>query len=119
MAEKKFDKQIDQGWGYTFVPNGQYPAIGNRIFSTKADAEAFLLHPTAIPGLILRVIEDSVADNNGAYLTELVNPQQGTIQPLKMTKLGSGGGSGSIEAILHTNSELLEVPALTITEQQD
>ena len=66
-----FKGQNNLGWVFTFQPNGKYPVIDNRIFATKAGAEAYIADPTssAIPGLILRVIEDTTA-NNGAYLVE-------------------------------------------------
>ena len=67
----KFISQTNLGWTFSFEANGKYPMIANRIFATKADAEAYIddttLNATAIPGLILRVIEDDEA-NNGAYL---------------------------------------------------
>lgn len=86
-TQKIFDSQINQGWGYTFVANGKYPVIGNRIFETYANAEAFLTHATAIEGLILRVTEDG--SRNGAYLTELTYDSEGHKNGLKLTKLGA------------------------------
>lgn len=67
-----FPGQNNLGWVFTFQPNGKYPVIDNRIFVSKEDALAYINDPTssAIPGLILRVIEDNDIDNNGAYLVE-------------------------------------------------
>ena len=69
----KFISQTNLGWTFAFEANGKYPMIANRIFATKAGAEAFIAdttaNATAIPGLILRVVEDTAA-NNGAYLVE-------------------------------------------------
>ena len=69
----KFINQTNLGWTFSFEANGKYPMIANRIFATKAGAEAFIAdttaNATAIPGLILRVIEDTAA-NNGPYLVE-------------------------------------------------
>lgn len=72
-VNNKFISQTNLGWTFSFEANGKYPMIANRIFATKAGAEAFIAdttaNATAIPGLILRVIEDTAA-NNGAYLVE-------------------------------------------------
>lgn len=66
----KFPTQTNLGWTFTFQPNGKYPVIDNRIFNTLEDVSTYLndLTSSAIPGLILRVINDPDPDNNGAYL---------------------------------------------------
>ena len=70
IDNNKFTNQTNLGWTFAFEANGKYPMIANRIFATKAGAETFIsTNATAIPGLILRVIEDTAA-NNGAYLVE-------------------------------------------------
>ncbi|WQJ53778.1 MAG: hypothetical protein [Wendovervirus sonii] len=62
---------VKANWGTQFNPVAQFPVIANRIFKTKAEAIAYLSDnsdsKSAIPGLILRIIGDSPA-NNGAYL---------------------------------------------------
>lgn len=58
-------------WGTQFIPTGKFPVIANRVFKTLAEAQNYLNYTSAdasaIPGLILSVIEDTIADNNGAY----------------------------------------------------
>ena len=84
----KFISQTNLGWTFAFEANGKYPVIANRIFATKAGAEAFIAdttaNATAIPGLILRVVEDTTA-NNGAYLVE----KDGETS-LKLTRIVTG-----------------------------
>ena len=86
--KNKFASQTNLGWTFSFEANGKYPMIANRIFATKAGAEAFIAdstaNATAIPGLILRVVEDTTA-NNGAYLVEK-NGESG----LKLTRIVTG-----------------------------
>jgi len=78
-----FTNQTNLGWTFSFEANGKYPIIANRIFESLADASTFMNGPTAIPGLILRVVGDTAA-HNGAYLLET----DGT--GLKMNKIMTG-----------------------------
>lgn len=86
----KFINQTNLGWTFSFEANGKYPMIANRIFATKAGAEAFIAdttaNATAIPGLILRVIEDTAA-NNGPYLVEKDSKAP---SGLKLTRIVTG-----------------------------
>ena len=86
----KFINQTNLGWTFSFEANGKYPMIANRIFATKAGAEAFIAdttaNATAIPGLILRVIEDTTA-NNGPYLVEKDSKAP---SGLKLTRIVTG-----------------------------
>ena len=66
MAEKQTLNQSNYGWYKSLEANGRYPIIAKRIYSTLVDAEGFLNDPTAIPGLIIRVVDDT-EENNGAY----------------------------------------------------
>lgn len=84
---------IKANWGTQFNPVAQFPVIANRIFKTLAEATAYLSDTSdsrsAIPGLILRVIEDSVSLNNGAYL--VVEDESATsTNKMRMTKLMTG-----------------------------
>ncbi len=86
IDNNKFTNQTNLGWTFVFEANGKYPMIANRIFETKAGAETFIKdNATAIPGLILRVIEDTTAANNGAYLVE----KNGETE-LKLTRIVTG-----------------------------
>lgn len=66
MAEKQTINQSNYGWYKSLEANGRYPIIAKRIYSTLADAQGFLNDPTAIPGVIIRVVDDT-KENNGAY----------------------------------------------------
>ena len=99
IDNNKFISQTNLGWTFAFEANGKYPMIANRIFATKAGAETFInTNATAIPGLILRVIEDTTAANNGAYLVEK-NGDTG----LKLTRIVTGtlDISGSMVDIIY------------------
>ena len=86
--KNKFINQTNLGWTFSFEANGKYPMIANRIFATKAGAETFIsTNATAIPGLILRVIEDTTAANNGAYLVEKDSKAP---SGLKLTRIVTG-----------------------------
>ena len=105
--KNKFINQTNLGWTFSFEANGKYPMIANRIFATKAGAETFIsTNATAIPGLILRVIEDTTAANNGAYLVEK-NGETG----LKLTRIVTGtlDISGSMVDIIYYEGDTTHV----------
>lgn len=107
--KNKFTNQTNLGWTFSFEANGKYPMIANRIFATKAGAETFInTNVTAIPGLILRVIEDTAA-NNGAYLVEK-NGETG----LKLTRIVTGtlDISGSMVDIIYYEGDAKHVEGL-------
>ena len=88
IDNNKFTNQTNLGWTFAFEANGKYPMIANRIFATKAGAETFInTNATAIPGLILRVIEDTTAANNGPYLVEKDSKAP---SGLKLTRIVTG-----------------------------
>lgn len=108
--KNKFTNQTNLGWTFSFEANGKYPMIANRIFATKAGAETFInTNVTAIPGLILRVIEDTTAANNGAYLVEK-NGETG----LKLTRIVTGtlDISGSMVDIIYYKGDTTHVEGL-------
>lgn len=78
---------LQVGWATQFSPTAKFPVIDKRIFHTKAEADSYLKDnsaiASAIPGLILTVIEDTTA-NNGAYLVT------GTDGNLTLKKLAEG-----------------------------
>ena len=73
MAEKKFDAQVNYGWGFSFNMTGKVPAVAKRIFDTLSDAQQYIdnVEDTAIEGLVLSVVADTDA-LNGAYFVQSV-----------------------------------------------
>lgn len=69
MAEYKFNAQVNYGWGLSLNMTGKAPAVAKRIFSTYADALAYVndYNDSAIEGLALAVFADSDATKNGLY----------------------------------------------------
>ena len=73
MAEKKFDAQVNYGWGFSFNMTGKVPAVAKRIFDTLSGAQQYIdnVEDTAIEGLVLSVVADTDA-LNGAYFVQSV-----------------------------------------------
>lgn len=69
-------KQNNKPWTLTWKASGRYPIVADRIFATLADAQAYVddtsATASATGGLILSVISDSVAKNNGVYYVKSV-----------------------------------------------
>ena len=78
MAEikKLGHNQNNYGWGTTWAANTRVPIIDKRRFETLAEAQAFVddigATATATEGLIISVIKDDVAKNNGVYYVQKV-----------------------------------------------
>ena len=74
MAEKKFDAQVNYGWGLSLNMTGKAPAVAKRIFDTYADALAYAndVNDSAIEGLVLSVVADTDITKNGLYFVKQV-----------------------------------------------
>ena len=79
-------KQNNKPWTLTWKASGRYPIVADRIFSTLADAQAYVddvsATASATGGLILSVISDEIAKNNGVYYVKSVantDPKYGDI----------------------------------------
>ena len=63
--------QSDLNWAQTFRMTLRAPAIANRIFDTLEHAQAYINDysekASAIPGILLAVVEDTDADKNGIW----------------------------------------------------
>lgn len=85
----KFPEQVNYAFPKTFDMSVAAPAIANRIFDTKADAVEFIndLFTSAVPGIILRVINDS-EDNLGAYLVKITEVDEEHPMGMMLEKIG-------------------------------
>ena len=88
--DKNFKGMTKYGWPLTFQMTGKFPLLAKRIFPTKSAAEAYIndLNDTAIPGIILTVVEDTTESNNGAYFVKSVKTSEGGDNGL-LVKMGS------------------------------
>ena len=88
--DKNFNGMTKYGWPLTFQMTGKFPLLAKRIFPTKSAAEAYIndLNDTAIPGIILTVVEDTTESNNGAYFVKSVKTSEGGDNGL-LVKMGS------------------------------
>ena len=87
--EYKMPLQVDYGWGLSLNMTGKSPAISKRIFLTKEMAQKYIDNKddSAIPGIIISVINDPIIDNNGAYFVKKIADDLGAGE---MEKVGSG-----------------------------
>ena len=79
-------KQNNKPWTLTWKASGRYPIVADRIFATLADAQAYVddksATASATGGLVLSVISDPVAKNNGVYYVKSVantDPKYGAL----------------------------------------
>ena len=100
MAEKKFDAQVNYGWGLSLNMTGKAPAVAKRIFNTLADAQAYAdnVKDSAIEGLVLSVVADG--DKNGVYFVQSIKAE-GSTESAVLVKLGTeAGASGNLSAAI-------------------
>ena len=88
--DKNFNGMTKYGWPLTFQMTGKFPLLAKRIFPTKDAAEAYIndLNDTAIPGIILTVVDDTTESNNGAYFVKSVKTSEGGDNGL-LVKMGA------------------------------
>ena len=88
--DKNFNGMTKYGWPLTFQMTGKFPLLAKRIFPTYDAAQAYIndLNDTAIPGIILTVVDDTTESNNGAYFVKSVKTSVGGDNGL-LVKMGS------------------------------
>jgi hypothetical protein len=68
--------QSNKPWTLTWKASGRYPIVADRIYSTLAQAQAYVddksATASAIPGLVISVVDDPIAKNNGVYYIESI-----------------------------------------------
>lgn len=113
-------KQNNKPWTLTWKASGRYPIVADRIFATLADAQAYVddtsATASATGGLVLSVISDSVAKNNGVYYVKSVantDPKYGEL--LDKGTLVKVGGS-EIE-FADTYSKAVELSSTLVVGQ--
>ena len=96
---------IKTGWGTQFKAAAKFPVIADRIFATLAEVQAYIASTaadaSAIPGLVLSVIEDGA--NNGAYL---VTGTDGNLSLSKLADTNTAGEDNIIEEIKVNNTKV-------------
>ena len=96
---------IKTGWGTQFKAAAKFPVIADRIFATLAEVQAYITSTaadaSAIPGLVLSVIEDGA--NNGAYL---VTGTDGNLSLSKLADTNTAGEDNIIEEIKVNNTKV-------------
>lgn len=92
MAEYKSKLQSNLNWGETFKMSRKAPAVANRIFKTKEDAQAYVddLNDSATEGIRVSVIGDSDSNNNGLYYVKTIG--NGT-DPGELVQVGRGSAA--------------------------
>ena len=108
--------KVTRGYAVTLAPAGKFPIVGDRIFATLAEAQAYVDKEkgTAIPGIYLSVITDG--DNNGAYWVAQAAGYDGATSGI-LQKMGEGGGSsggGGGEVTFSLASNTTDAVSLTI-----
>lgn len=91
--------QDTKPWTITWKATGRYPIVADRIFATLSDARAYVnstaTSASAIPGLILSVVDDvNTPSNNGVYFVKSIANSDATAEfPVASTgtlvKIGS------------------------------
>jgi hypothetical protein len=113
-------KQNNKPWTLTWKASGRYPIVADRIFATLADAQAYVddtsATASATGGLIISVISDTIAKNNGVYYVKSVantDPKYGEL--LDKGTLVKVGGSETETA--ETYSAAVELSETLVTGQ--
>ena len=100
MAELFQDQNII-AFPQTLAPAKRFPIIGNRIFGTLKEAQAYvdeIVRGTAVPGIILSVIADG--DNNGAYWVSKAAGYDGAEKGV-LLKINWSGSSNPVVGMLN------------------
>ncbi len=79
--ELKTLKQNNTSWPLTFKASNRFPIVANRVFATLENAQKYIddtaADASAYPGIVLAVVQDEVAKNNGVYYVKSVAMTEG------------------------------------------
>lgn len=108
-------KQNNKPWTLTWKASGRYPMVADRIYATLKDAQDYVddLTPTAsaTPGLVLSVVSDPVAKNNGIYYVQsIAQAATETTEFVPGVLVAAGAGAGS-EAVANYAAALAAATA--------
>ena len=98
-VELKTLKQSNTTWPSTFKASNRFPIVANRVFATLANAQAYVddtaADASAYAGIVLAVVQDTIAKNNGVYYvqshaveTDDLEKYPNGIIPGKLVKVG-------------------------------
>ena len=80
-VELKTLKQNNTSWPLTFKASNRFPIVANRVFATLENAQAYIddtaADASAYPGIVLAVVQDEIAKNNGVYYVQSVAMAEG------------------------------------------
>ena len=80
-VELKTLKQSNTTWPSTFKASNRFPIVANRVFATLANAQAYVddtaADASAYAGIVLAVVQDTTAKNNGVYYVQSVAMAEG------------------------------------------
>ena len=89
-VELKTLNQSNTTWPSTFKASNRFPIVANRVFATLEKAQQYVddtaADASAYKGIVLAVVEDSIAKNNGVYYVESVAMAEG--ETGKLVKVG-------------------------------
>ena len=80
-VELKTLKQNNTSWPLTFKASNRFPIVANRVFATLEKAQQYIddtaADASAYPGIVLAVVQDTIAKNNGVYYVQSVAMAEG------------------------------------------
>ena len=80
-VELKTSKQNNTTWPSTFKASNRFPIVANRVFATLEKAQQYVddtaADASAYVGIVLAVVQDETAKNNGVYYVSSVAMSEG------------------------------------------
>jgi hypothetical protein len=80
-VELKTNKQSNTTWPSTFKASNRFPIVANRVFATLEKAQQYVddtaADASAYVGIVLAVVQDETAKNNGVYYVSSVAMAEG------------------------------------------
>lgn len=114
-------KQSNMSWTITWKAAGRYPIVADRIYATLADAQAYVddtsATASAVPGLVISVVNDPIEKNNGIYyVSKIANTEDAEKSGFPISAKGelvkAGSGAGSMTS---ANFEVVDGKVTTAT----
>lgn len=121
VEQYKYDPSVfvNANASITLFPSNRYPVIGNLQWNTLEDATSYVNDEegTAIPGMVIAVVNDEIESNNGVYFVKSIADINVPNSVGELVKLGDAKSQEEILKIIEDNELVIAASLNELSER--
>ena len=121
VEQYKYDPSVfvNANASITLFPSNRYPVIGNLQWNTLEDATSYVNDEegTAIPGMVIAVVNDEIESNNGVYFVKSIADINVPNSVGELVKLGDAKSQEEILKIIEDNELVIAASLNELNER--